>query len=284
MFFCRSDKLSSERVKQVMEHVWKFQEFCNSMTKMEIDSYEYAYLKALVLFSPGEYALLYQSRFFFIRFTSDYEAMRWFLPSRNVTVCVCDSSDHPGVDGSGQIEKLQEKALMELQDYVQKSYPDDVYRWISLSHFCKLFDLLRLWHKTQSGRKLTELRLCLGRLTRILTRLPALRLMNSSITEELFFTGLIGNVSIDSIIPYILKMETAEYHSQDCEPTGWHPVAVASSRERQVRDWWVSPLRLVCWYCMVQIETPSLKQSSGIQDDHECLLVFFWWTQWCYEL
>uniref|UniRef100_A0A7N6BC16 Nuclear receptor subfamily 2, group C, member 2 n=1 Tax=Anabas testudineus TaxID=64144 RepID=A0A7N6BC16_ANATE len=139
-----SDKLSGERVKQVMEHIWKFQEFCNSMTRLETDSYEYAYLKAIVLFSP----------------------------------------DHPGVDSGGQIEKFQEKALMELQDYVQKTYPDDTYR-----------------------------------LTRILTRLPALRLMNSSITEELFFTGLIGNVSIDSIIPYILKMETAEYNSQDSDPT-----------------------------------------------------------------
>ncbi|XP_036961175.1 nuclear receptor subfamily 2 group C member 2 isoform X2 [Acanthopagrus latus] len=140
----QDDKLSGERVKQVMEHIWKFQEFCNSMTRLETDSYEYAYLKAIVLFSP----------------------------------------DHPGVDSSGQIEKFQEKALMELQDYVQKTYPDDSYR-----------------------------------LTRILTRLPALRLMNSSITEELFFTGLIGNVTIDSIIPYILKMETAEYNSQDSEAT-----------------------------------------------------------------
>ncbi|XP_071332703.1 nuclear receptor subfamily 2 group C member 2 isoform X1 [Trachinotus anak] len=140
----QDDKHSGERVKQVMEHIWKFQEFCNSMTRLETDSYEYAYLKAIVLFSP----------------------------------------DHPGVDSSGQIEKFQEKALMELQDYVQKTYPDDTYR-----------------------------------LTRILTRLPALRLMNSSITEELFFTGLIGNVSIDSIIPYILKMETAEYNSQDSDPT-----------------------------------------------------------------
>uniref|UniRef100_I3KKU8 Nuclear receptor subfamily 2, group C, member 2 n=1 Tax=Oreochromis niloticus TaxID=8128 RepID=I3KKU8_ORENI len=140
----RPHKLSGERVKQVMEHIWKFQEFCNSMTRLETDSYEYAYLKAIVLFSP----------------------------------------DHPGVDSSGQIEKFQEKALMELQDYVQKTYPDDTYR-----------------------------------LTRILTRLPALRLMNSSITEELFFTGLIGNVSIDSIIPYILKMETAEYNSQDSDST-----------------------------------------------------------------
>ncbi|XP_047234396.1 nuclear receptor subfamily 2 group C member 2 isoform X2 [Girardinichthys multiradiatus] len=140
----QDDKLSGERVKHVMEHIWKFQEFCNSMTRLETDSYEYAYLKAIVLFSP----------------------------------------DHPGVDSSGQIEKFQERALMELQDYVQKTYPEDTYR-----------------------------------LTRILTRLPALRLMNSSITEELFFTGLIGNVSIDSIIPYILKMETAEYNSQDSDST-----------------------------------------------------------------
>jgi hypothetical protein len=32
--------------------------------------------------------------------------------------------------------------------------------------------------------------------------------------EELFFAGLIGSVQIDSIIPYILRMETAEYNSQ----------------------------------------------------------------------
>nr|XP_042130517.1 nuclear receptor subfamily 2 group C member 2 [Peromyscus maniculatus bairdii] len=81
--------------------------------------------------------------------------------------------------GTNQIEKFQEKAQMELQDYVQKTYSEDTYR-----------------------------------LARILVRLPALRLMSSNITEELFFTGLIGNVSIDSIIPYILKMETAEYNGQ----------------------------------------------------------------------
>lgn len=55
-----SDKLSGERVKQVMEHIWKFQEFCNSMTRLETDSYEYAYLKAIVLFSPGESDFLCQ--------------------------------------------------------------------------------------------------------------------------------------------------------------------------------------------------------------------------------
>ncbi|CAM4713630.1 unnamed protein product [Leuciscus chuanchicus] len=135
----QDDKLSSERIKLVMEHIWKLQEFCNSMVKLQTDGYEYAYLKAIVLFSP----------------------------------------DHPGLSSCCQIEKFQEKAQMELQDYVQKTYPDDTYR-----------------------------------LARILLRLPALRSMSSSITEELFFTGLIGNVPIDSIIPYILKMETADYNSQ----------------------------------------------------------------------
>lgn len=135
----QEDKLSGDRVKLVMEHIWKLQEFCNSMAKLETDGYEYAYLKAIVLFSP----------------------------------------DHPGLNSSSQIKKFQEKAQMELQDYVQKTYPDDTYR-----------------------------------LARTLMRLPALRLMSSSITEELFFTGLIGNVPIDSIIPYILKMETADYNSQ----------------------------------------------------------------------
>ncbi|MGH0160637.1 UNVERIFIED_CONTAM: hypothetical protein FKN15_039578 [Acipenser sinensis] len=135
----QQDKLSAERVKLVMEHIWKMQEFCNSMANLCLDSYEYAYLKAIVLFSP----------------------------------------DHPGVDNTLQIEKFQEKAYMELQEYVTRTYPEDTYR-----------------------------------LSRLLLRLPALRLMSAAITEELFFAGLIGNVQIDSIIPYILKMETADYNSQ----------------------------------------------------------------------
>lgn len=49
-----TDKLSPDRVKLVMEHIWRMQEFCNSMIKLTPDSYEYAYLKAIVLFSPGE--------------------------------------------------------------------------------------------------------------------------------------------------------------------------------------------------------------------------------------
>ncbi|KAG2470439.1 NR2C2 protein, partial [Polypterus senegalus] len=129
----QDDKLSGERIKLVMEHIWKLQEFCNSMAKLEIDGYEYAYLKAIVLFSP--------------------------------------------------------EIAAKLTAAVNPSYNTSSVRQNAFG--C---------HKKG--------------LARILMRLPALRLMSSSITEELFFTGLIGNVPIDSIIPYILKMETAEYNSQ----------------------------------------------------------------------
>ncbi|XP_062318205.1 nuclear receptor subfamily 2 group C member 1 [Osmerus eperlanus] len=135
----QEEKLSPERVKLVMEHIWRMQEFCNSMSKLSPDAYEYAYLKAIVLFSP----------------------------------------DHPGIDNTLQIERFQEKAFMELQDYVTRTYPEDSYR-----------------------------------LSKLLLRLPALRLMSAAVTEELFFAGLIGNVQIDSIIPYILKMESTDYNSQ----------------------------------------------------------------------
>nr|XP_057931902.1 nuclear receptor subfamily 2 group C member 1 [Doryrhamphus excisus]XP_057931903.1 nuclear receptor subfamily 2 group C member 1 [Doryrhamphus excisus] len=135
----QEDKLSQERVKIVMEHIWRLQEFCNSMSKLSPDAYEYAFLKAIVLFSP----------------------------------------DHPGIDNTPQIERFQEKAYMELQDYVTRTYPEDTYR-----------------------------------LSKLLLRLPALRLISAAVTEELFFAGLIGNVQIDSIIPYILKMDSSDYNSQ----------------------------------------------------------------------
>uniref|UniRef100_A0A8C4I8A6 Nuclear receptor subfamily 2 group C member 1 n=1 Tax=Dicentrarchus labrax TaxID=13489 RepID=A0A8C4I8A6_DICLA len=137
----QEDKLSPERVKLVMEHIWRMQEFCNSMIKLSPDSYEYAYLKAIVLFSP----------------------------------------DHPGIDNTPQIERFQEKAYMELQDYVTRTYPEDSYRSVVYVSFPPLI---------------------------------ALRLISAAVTEELFFAGLIGNVQIDSIIPYILKMESTDYNSQ----------------------------------------------------------------------
>lgn len=52
------------------------------------------------------------------------------------------------------------------------------------------------------------------RVAQLLLRLLPLKAFTPSTMEELFFSGLIGSVQIDSIIPYILRMETAEYNLQ----------------------------------------------------------------------
>ncbi|XP_053213092.1 orphan steroid hormone receptor 2-like [Panonychus citri] len=137
----QQDKLSVQRVKQVTDHICKLQDFVNSIQRLEIDDREYAYLKAIVLFSPENLA---------------------------ISQLLC----------CRQIEKFQEKAVNELRNYVTETVLGDD----ALSRFGKL-----------------------------LLRLMPLRSLLPSITEELFFSGLVGNVQIESIIPYILKMDSSEF-------------------------------------------------------------------------
>ena len=52
--FSISDKNVSERVKSVIEHILKLQGYIQNMQNLQVDNQEYAYLKALLLFSPGK--------------------------------------------------------------------------------------------------------------------------------------------------------------------------------------------------------------------------------------
>lgn len=103
----------------------------------------------------------------------------WFKTSWLYGWSVIFISDHPNVRNLRQIEKIQEKAFSELGEYCARVHPE------------------------QPDRQ-----------AKLLLRLPALRLLSPTVMEELFFAGLIGNVQIDSIIPYILRMETGEYSPQ----------------------------------------------------------------------
>lgn len=40
------------------EHVLQLQDYVNTMAKLQVDEHEYAYLKAIALFSPGKDLLL----------------------------------------------------------------------------------------------------------------------------------------------------------------------------------------------------------------------------------
>merc|ERR1712117_181811 len=74
--------------------------------------------------------------------------------------------------------KLQDKAVAELEDATNKKHPGDR-----------------------------------NRFPRLLLLLSPLRSLHPETLEDLFFSGLIGNIQIDSVIPYILKMEPKEYQN-----------------------------------------------------------------------
>lgn len=50
-----------------------------------------------------------------------------------------------------------------------------------------------------------------SRCSQLCLRLTTLRLLSPTVIEELFFAGLIGSVEINSIIPYIMRLDAVEY-------------------------------------------------------------------------
>ncbi|XP_058808601.1 orphan steroid hormone receptor 2 isoform X2 [Phymastichus coffea] len=130
------EKMTANKIKSVTEHICRLQDCVSSLHRLQVDSVEYAYLKALTLFS-----------------------------SDNVLAGVWRR----------RVQCLQEVAWTELQQRVGSE-----------------------------------------RLPRLLLRLAPLRSINPRVLEDLFFAGLIGKVSVASVVPYILTM-------QDCckmEPEG----------------------------------------------------------------
>ncbi|XP_022236014.1 nuclear receptor subfamily 2 group C member 1-like isoform X3 [Limulus polyphemus] len=130
-----------------MEHISKLQIIVNSLSHLQLDDHEYAYLKAIVLFSPEKDSHTLNSS--------------------------TDNLSHPK---ARQVEKFQERAYQEMHTYIDQT-------------FTKNSD----------------------RFPKLLLRLPVLRSIQATIVEELFFSGLIGSVQINSIIPYILKMDPSEF-------------------------------------------------------------------------
>ncbi|CAH0561881.1 unnamed protein product [Brassicogethes aeneus] len=79
------DKMSPNKVKQVTDHIVKLQDYVNIMSRLHIDDKEYAYLKAIALFSV----------------------------------------ELPDVVLRKQLERFQEKSFQSLRNYVNVNSPDD---------------------------------------------------------------------------------------------------------------------------------------------------------------
>lgn len=94
-----------------------------------------------------------------------------------------------------KIERIQEIALHHLKNY------------------CKQKSALCVSGGNQNSSARLE-----DRFTKMLLRLTSLRALDSEVFEDLFFTNLIGQVEIDNVIPYILRLGGAGVSSFDQLP------------------------------------------------------------------
>lgn len=148
------EKVTAGKVKCVTEHICRLQDCVSSLHKLQVDSVEYAYLKALTLFSAGKQ--MANSEVYLFLYYEYWSKTRLLSFSDNVLAGIWRK----------KVEVLQEAAWTELQQRVGSD-----------------------------------------RLPRLLLRLAPLRSINPRVLEDLFFSGLIGRVSVASVVPYILTMQ-----------------------------------------------------------------------------
>lgn len=48
------EKLAANKLKRLSEHIWKINEFIQEMNRLQIDDYEYAFLRFITVFNAGE--------------------------------------------------------------------------------------------------------------------------------------------------------------------------------------------------------------------------------------
>lgn len=130
-----NEKSVGEKLKEILSTTVFLQEYISHVKRLQLDSAEFAYLKALILFCPDN-----------------------VLQSGART----------------QLEALQTKVKNELQVFL-------------------------------AGKELCNQ---VDRVASLLLRLPGLSNFKSSLLEQLFFSGLIGNVEIKSIVPYIFRLDS----------------------------------------------------------------------------
>ena len=120
-----------------------------------------------------------------------------------------------GMSSARQLDKIRDKTVEELKEYCLKDNNNTPTNLPNGDEDDKMdFENTHTTSTTkQTIASISHDHPGLTRFSDLLLRLSPLRSLQPDVLEELFFAGLIGNVQIDSVVPYILKMEASEYQT-----------------------------------------------------------------------
>lgn len=185
----QQDTLSLQRIKQVTDHICRLQDFVNTFQKLKVDDREYAYLKSIILFSPENIGMRMNHNVQIERFQE---------------MCAIELKNY--VDLQQQLKESDKKRILADDDNEDDDFEES-------SIVIKDDDISMSEPACQTTK-------AIDRYSRLILRLIPLKSLQPNLTEDLFFSGLIGHVQIDSIIPYILNMDSKEFGNQFAAATG----------------------------------------------------------------
>lgn len=68
------EKMSPSKLKRMSEHIWKINDFFQEINKMNLDDFEFAFLRFIVLFNPGNAHLTHSVQKLLLFFAIDFHS------------------------------------------------------------------------------------------------------------------------------------------------------------------------------------------------------------------
>ncbi|PIC37132.1 hypothetical protein B9Z55_015871 [Caenorhabditis nigoni] len=125
------------------------------------------------------------------------------------------TQDIPNLLTTSETQNTNQLASQELFEYVSSSKSSLLHHQMSNEHI-NVDDSTSEDNDTHVTSQQTNTNLAAERFSQILQLLPCLRWFDPQIIVEIFFSGLIGPMSIETIIPFVLQMNLNTFFDNHC--------------------------------------------------------------------
>uniref|UniRef100_A0A182PLR4 Nuclear receptor domain-containing protein n=1 Tax=Anopheles epiroticus TaxID=199890 RepID=A0A182PLR4_9DIPT len=180
-------KYSADVINYLKKYILLIQEFVNDLQKMNLTDHEYAYLRMLSIFNPDNVLQDKEKNQHLVKLQELVLAeFRDYYRERHSRLVSSESEENLRANEDDDNDEDDE------DDYYERNQQPPRHRRRQ-DH--------QQQHRQQRGSDQGE-----QRLIKLLLKLPTLRALNSKRDlEDLFFSNLIGQVQIDSVLTYVMQ-------------------------------------------------------------------------------
>uniref|UniRef100_A0A182NTZ7 Nuclear receptor domain-containing protein n=1 Tax=Anopheles dirus TaxID=7168 RepID=A0A182NTZ7_9DIPT len=178
-------KYSGDVICYLKKYILLIQEFVNDLQKMNLTDQEYAYLRMLSIFNPDNVLQEKEKNQHLVKLQElILSELRDYYRERHARLVSSESEENLRATEEDENDDEDD------EDYYERSQPRRRRHQQHHDH-----------HRQQQQQAQGE-----QRMMRLLLKLPTLRALNSKRDlEDLFFSNLIGQVQIDSVLTYVLQ-------------------------------------------------------------------------------